>query len=102
MYSISYTHTRSKLVVEKTLGMDAEQCKLYDLVINATQASNLGVPMTKTGVVYREFLRAHSLMRRLARAAAVLPAISPAKDFVLLIPPAIIRPQPNRAFRILC
>ena len=38
MYSISYTHTRSKLVVEKTLGMDAEQCKLYDLVINATQA----------------------------------------------------------------
>lgn len=32
MYAICYIHDRSKQAVEKILGMDEEQRKLYDLV----------------------------------------------------------------------
>ena len=49
MYAISYIHARSKQAVERILGMDEEQRKLYDLVDMSTRSWNLGVPMTKTG-----------------------------------------------------
>ena len=38
MYSICYIHDRSKQVVERILGMDEEQRKLYDLIDMATQS----------------------------------------------------------------
>lgn len=38
MYAISYIHAYSKQVVEKILGMDDEQKKLYELVKKATQS----------------------------------------------------------------
>lgn len=37
MYAIGYIHTHSKQAVERILGMDEEQRKLYDLVNMATQ-----------------------------------------------------------------
>ena len=38
MYVISNIHARSKQAVERILGMDEEQRKLYDLVDVATQS----------------------------------------------------------------
>ena len=38
MYAISYIHARSKQAVERILGMDEEQRKLYDLIDMATQS----------------------------------------------------------------
>ena len=38
MYSICYIHDRSKLVVERILGMNEEQRKLYDLVDMSTRS----------------------------------------------------------------
>lgn len=38
MYAVCYIHDRSKLVVEKILGMDEEQRKLYNLVDMDTQS----------------------------------------------------------------
>lgn len=38
MYAISYIHAQSKQAVERILGMDEEQRKLYDLIDMATQS----------------------------------------------------------------
>ena len=38
MHAISYIHARSKQAVERILGMDEEQHKLYDLIDMATQS----------------------------------------------------------------
>ena len=38
MYAISYIHARSKQAVERILGMDEEQRKLYDLIDMSTRS----------------------------------------------------------------